>query len=207
MHFNQFRIFLLAGIIWECVAFTPSSFPALPLHSSGIAKCGISKSKCSTSSSKSRMDSKHRMDETVPENPSADWNLCTPIRQGGDAAMNIGKAALKAGDGALKAGDAALKVGDAKLKAGEAAFGFSTCAQSAIYAAVAFFTISTLQPISKYLVFTAVTGAALLPFPSFWRFLKKVLRASVSAIIKVCYRFPCDIRSFLILYTNRCSKS
>ena len=193
MHFNQFRIFLLAGIIWECVAFTPSSFPALPLHSSGIAKCGISKSKCSTSSSKSRMDSKHRMDETVPENPSADWNLCTPIRQGGDAAMNIGKAALKAGDGALKSGDAALKA--------------STCAQSAIFAAVAFFTISTLQPISKYLVFTAVTGAALLPFPSFWRFLKKVLRASVSAIIKVCYRFPCDIRSFLILYTNRCSKS
>jgi hypothetical protein len=151
------------------------------------------------------------MDETVPENPSADWNLCTPIRQGGDAAMNIGKAALKVGDAALKVGDAALKVGDAALNTGaqrgKAASSFSTCAQSAIFAAVAFFTISTLQPISKYLVFTAVTGAALLPFPSFWRFLKKVLRASVSAIIKVCYRFPCDIRSFLILYTNRCSKS
>eukprot|EP00291_Cryptomonas_curvata_P022377 CAMPEP_0172171524 /NCGR_PEP_ID=MMETSP1050-20130122/11940_1 /TAXON_ID=233186 /ORGANISM="Cryptomonas curvata, Strain CCAP979/52" /LENGTH=210 /DNA_ID=CAMNT_0012842965 /DNA_START=215 /DNA_END=847 /DNA_ORIENTATION=+ len=137
------------------------------------------------SSSKSRMDSKHRMDETVPDYPSADWNLCTPIRQGGDAAMNIGKAALMVGDAAQVA---ALKVGDAALKTGDAALmvaSFTTCARSATYAAVAFFTISTLQPISKYLVFTAVTGAALLPFPAFWRFLEKVLRASVSAIINL----------------------
>jgi hypothetical protein len=161
----------------------------------------------------------------MAENPSADWNLCTPIRQGGDAAMNIGHSALKFGDAALKVGDAALKFGDAalkvgdaalkvgdaalmvgegKLKVGDAASSIATCAQSAIFAAVAFFTISTLQPISKYLVFTAVTGAALLPLPAFWRFLKEVLR-SVSAIIKVCYRFLCDIRSLFILYTNRSS--
>jgi len=103
--------------------------------------------------------------------------------------MNIGKAALMVGDAAqvaaLKVGDAALKVGDAALMVGDSASSFTTCARSATYAAVAFFTISTLQPISKYLVFTAVTGAALLPFPAFWRFLEKVLRASVSAIINL----------------------
>ncbi len=101
---------------------------------------------------------------------------------------------MNIGHSALKFGDAALKVGEGKLKVGDAASSTATCAQSAIFAAVAFFAISTLQPISKYLVFTAVTGAALLPLPAFWRFLKEVLR-SVSAIIKVCYRFLCDIRS------------
>ena len=219
--FNLNIFLMLASIIWGCMAFTPSSFSVLPLRSSWNPKHEIGKSKCFTASSSS---SKYSMDEKVPEKPSADWNLCTPIRQGGDAATNIGKAALKVGDAALKIGDAAVdtgamlgkaavdtgaKLGEAALitskaanytsaKIGEATSGLSTYIQSAISAAVGSFVISTLQPISKYWVFTAVAVAALLPFlPAILRLLEVILRATASAIIKVCYRFPRDIREIV----------
>lgn len=150
---NFQTLLVLVTIISGSVAFTRFQYSALPLRFAGIAKMGIRQPKSVTALCSIK--------EEAPEQPSRNWNLCTPIRQGGDAAENLGIAAREA---ASKIGDAAGETSQSVSTLVDSVSTLSIWIQSVLSTALGFFIVSILQPVSKYFVFCFVILSASLPF-------------------------------------------
>ena len=130
-----------------------------------------------------------KISKAVTKIGDAAFETSKAAKKVGDAATNIGEAAIEASNASTKIGDAAVeaskaatkigdsavetskavtenskKIGDAAVQIGDAASKFVVTLQSAVYSAAAFFLLSALQSVSKYVVIISTIVSAIAPY-------------------------------------------